>query len=735
MTANLTAPIGLLILWSALYLLVGLFTLRRSNLQEFASRILGIYVVVLVLTNFGQLIGDIFLTPERFSGRSINYGLLISSILLLHILRIALAFRTKKTSLFWWGASIIWLGAYIVADGLKLPFSRFILTGGWAIFMGGIVALVAYRYRQSPHVLTRRQLLYWVAILIPTALANVIWLAGGGLWGEIFRLMATIALVYILTTPQLPDFIRTVRQMAIVLVLAVWGGTVYVLAWFLAGSFLQGQPAFTLMVAGIIAMVLLAVLFQTLRNISEQIVNRIFPIHRFDTNRILREYSLSLSNVLEPERLASVAVGLISEAIEVRRGILILVQHEQVGTTNGYRLRGAPGMGMEMPSEGFVDSQSPIATHFATGRLSLTQYDMDFSPAFSNVSPNEQAWFAALNIDLYVPIFAKEEWIGLLALGSKEFGRPYMDEDITLLRILADQTAVALQNARLVESLTRINNDYRRAYSSMEQSNRQLGRANAQLQKLDRAKTDFIAIASHELKTPLTVMRGYTEMLQDDPTITDNTYYKKMVDGIHSGISRFQEIVDSMLDIAMIDNSTLNLNLGDVSLDVLLRIITGGLRKSAEDRQITLSLDMQSLPPVEGDPEALRKVFYHLIINAIKYTPDGGKVTVSGQPISANQASLPDDGVEIVIADTGIGIDPEYQDLIFVKFYQTGEVSLHSSGKTKFKGGGPGLGLTIAKGIVDAHSGRIWVESSGCDEEKCPGSKFHVVLPIHHLRT
>jgi hypothetical protein len=91
---------------------------------------------------------------------------------------------------------------------------------------------------------------------------------------------------------------------------------------------------------------------------------------------------------------------------------------------------------------------------------------------------------------------------------------------------------------------------------------------------------------------------------------------------------------------------------------------------------------------------------------------------------------MPEGGVEIVVSDTGIGIAPDVQDLIFTKFYQTGKLNLHSSGKTKFKGGGQGLGLAIAKGIVDAHGGKIWVESPGYNEQTCPGSRFHVVLPI-----
>ena len=138
---------------------------------------------------------------------------------------------------------------------------------------------------------------------------------------------------------------------------------------------------------------------------------------------------------------------------------------------------------------------------------------------------------------------------------------------------------------------------------------------------------------------------------------------------------------------------------------------------------------MDQLPHIEADAGALYKVFYHLIGNAIKYTPDGGKVSISGRVLTLD-GHPPDSWVEIVISDTGIGIDLELQELIFIKFYQAGEIALHSSGETKFKGGGAGLGLPIARGIIQAHQGRLWVVSPGHDEATCPGSHFHVVLPV-----
>ena len=124
----------------------------------------------------------------------------------------------------------------------------------------------------------------------------------------------------------------------------------------------------------------------------------------------------------------------------------------------------------------------------------------------------------------------------------------------------------------------------------------------------------------------------------------------------------------------------------------------------------------------------LQKALYHLIVNAIKYTPDGGSVTVSTRPIRMEN-DLP--GVEIAVQDTGIGLDPEHHELIFEKFYQVGSVAIHSSGKTNFKGGGPGLGLAIVRGVARAHNGKVWVESAGHDEVKFPGCTFYLQLPLN----
>jgi signal transduction histidine kinase len=143
---------------------------------------------------------------------------------------------------------------------------------------------------------------------------------------------------------------------------------------------------------------------------------------------------------------------------------------------------------------------------------------------------------------------------------------------------------------------------------------------------------------------------------------------------------------------------------------------------------MTLELDpgINAIPPIRADSELLQKALDNLVVNAIKFTPDGGSIHISAAQVDGDRGGM----CEIRIRDTGIGINAADREMVFEKLYQVGKVELHSSGRTKFKGGGPGLGLAIAAGIVKSHQGRIWVESEGYDEEKLPGSTFFIQVPL-----
>lgn len=259
----------------------------------------------------------------------------------------------------------------------------------------------------------------------------------------------------------------------------------------------------------------------------------------------------------------------------------------------------------------------------------------------------------------------------------------------------------------------------------LQERTNEIEKANELLKRMDKTKTNFIQISAHELRTPLTLIMGYSQMLEEK--VKNDPEAAQLARGILDGSDRMTDIVSSMLDVSRIDSNALYLKKTGLQIDQLVYKIYKNFAKAFDERNIQFETQgLNDLPLVPADPELLQKVFHHLIMNAIKFTPDYGTVTVSGRHLNGDEPPK----VEVTVRDTGIGIDPASRNLIFNKFYQTGEVLLHSSGKTKFKGGGPGLGLAIARGIVEAHGGRIWVESPGYNEKTNPGSAFYVSLPL-----
>lgn len=307
-----------------------------------------------------------------------------------------------------------------------------------------------------------------------------------------------------------------------------------------------------------------------------------------------------------------------------------------------------------------------------------------------------------------------QDVIGMLSL-VREAPYPYTTEEIERALAFAGHTAIAIHNARL--------------YSELAQAYEQLAR-------LDRTKSDFIAVAAHELRTPLTVLLGFSQMLLKTPEMLKQPTAHEIIGKIYGSGVRLQTIVNTMIDMARIDSQTLEIYREPLRIEEMLEKVVADMQPALTERELHLELkSAPDLPRLEADPDELQKVFKHLLTNAIKYTPNGGQIVVTTSVVPSGYRNLPTPGLEIRVQDTGIGIDPEYQDLIFTKFYQTGKVALHSSGTTKFKGGGPGLGLAVSKGIVAAHGGCIWAESPGYDEETCPGSTFHVWLPLSGLGT
>jgi signal transduction histidine kinase len=199
--------------------------------------------------------------------------------------------------------------------------------------------------------------------------------------------------------------------------------------------------------------------------------------------------------------------------------------------------------------------------------------------------------------------------------------------------------------------------------------------------------------------------------------------YRKQLDVIVRNAERLKEIIESLNQARNFDHGTASIRCQRTSLNTLLQTVTQPFEQEAAENRINLKLalpeaDVQS----ECDPGKLGAALGNVIKNAIVFSDAGDNVTVGLHKLRTYAM--------ISVTDTGIGIDPADKERIFSKFYRVDDVAFHSTSNVKFKGAGPGLGLPLVKGIIEAHAGKIWVESPEHNEESCPGSQFHIALPL-----
>jgi len=428
--------------------------------------------------------------------------------------------------------------------------------------------------------------------------------------------------------------------------------------------------------------------------------------------RSMRQLS-SLKNV---EHLPEQILEQLSQTLPYDRGVLFM--EDVNGEPQIQAHRGMP-QGMDMSSFRLGLKGNDFYTTVSRKGETIVVRDVNTTENWSQPDwlPRDQSWMG-------VPLHLKDNVVGLLLVSRAS--QPFTEDDSLLAATFASQATVALENARLYHEVTGISQMMERMVSERVA---ELNEAYKTLEKHDKNKSAFIQVAAHELRTPLTVVKGFLGMLQNDATIRSNSMLSDAVEGVLRGTNRLHQIVNSMLDVVRLENQVITPHLEAVSLGLILRLIQKDYVDDLAARSLILTLDdsIKTIPPLLADSELVKKALDQVIVNAIKFTPDGGSIYISAWVVEDPKRGKM---AEIAIKDSGIGIDPEHHKVIFEKLYQMGEVQLHSSSRTNYKGGGAGLGLAIASGIVRALQGTIWVESPGKDEEKFPGSTFFIRLPL-----
>jgi signal transduction histidine kinase len=279
-----------------------------------------------------------------------------------------------------------------------------------------------------------------------------------------------------------------------------------------------------------------------------------------------------------------------------------------------------------------------------------------------------------------------------------------------------------------VKSLEAAHNAYtQELVERLEANVRELETSNRDLRRLDRIKDDFIQLTAHELRTPLTTVYGYSHLVRTSPPVRDlmiqNEDVRTMMQGLMDSIERMHAVVSEIITVSRLASGRVDLKLGPTNLAEIIDRVVAEYRPVIEQRKLNLICNRSEWPTqYYADMALLELAFSNILGNAIKYTPDNGSITLHAEHTETK--------ILLSFKDTGIGINPDDQQRIFDRFYTAGDTQLHSTSKTAFRGGGLGLGLAICRGIVEAHAGRIWVESDGCDANRLPGSTFFIELPM-----
>lgn len=293
---------------------------------------------------------------------------------------------------------------------------------------------------------------------------------------------------------------------------------------------------------------------------------------------------------------------------------------------------------------------------------------------------------------LAVPLTSRDRLIGVLEILNKRT-LPWTDDDRQYVSTLAAQAAVAIYSAQLVADLQR---------------------ANAELNDLDRLKNDFIAIASHELRTPLGVILGYASFLQETSSGEVNEHATKVV----NSALQLRRIIEDMTNLRYLKQRDPQFERAPVSLAALLRAVGDDMLDlcSAEGHRLEIALPPAELL-VDVDENWISMALTNVLNNAVRFTPSGGHIVIAASVPNAAEAW-------VTVTDNGIGLAPDALERVFEEFFQ---VEHHMTRRH----GGLGIGLSIARGLVEAHGGRIWASSPGPGQ----GTTFTLALPLAQTTT
>jgi signal transduction histidine kinase len=430
--------------------------------------------------------------------------------------------------------------------------------------------------------------------------------------------------------------------------------------------------------------VALAFTFQPIRRFFERISNKLFYRDRYDAQVVVNDIGRIVASEIRISQLCKKVSAGIERELNLSNVEIIVLDEKKI----------------------IYHSQKNVITEEIIKNLGNKILVVD-----EGLPENKLALMKNLNASLSIPLKTANNFIGYLVIGEKESGQVFNDEDIRTLRTIANELSVALENAKAFLEIKKFNVTLQ---ERVDRATKNLQNANSQLKELDQAKDEFISMASHQLRTPLTTVKGYVSMLNDGDFGKLSNDQKKSIELALDGSNRMARLIDDLLNVSRMEAGKFYIDPIKVNLSQLINQEIEQLASLAKNNNVSLTGKISvDVPMMILDENKTRQAIMNLIDNAIHYSEPpkgGGKVQVL--------LSVKDEEIYFSVVDNGIGVPKDQQSKLFTKMFR-------AKNAKEVRPDGTGLGLYLVKRVVEDQGGKIVFES-----KPGKGSVFGFKIPI-----
>lgn len=714
-------PLGLFVIGNAILALVIIINNPKSWTNRLFSLLIFVLTIYLVINSYLTLVTDhdlalllsraiislgavinlvVFLFLDTFPEPKITFrkGLFYISLLLTVFL-----FFAGFTGLIFANVSII-NGAAVPSPGPLIP----IFLGHTVVFILGGLIEIFLRYRKAQGVERSRIqfilfsfLTLFTLIIIFNFVITVFFKFGNFVpLLPVYLLIFNMIVTYSIIRHRLLDIrLFVARSIGYVFTVAVIG-SIYSLGFFLVETFVFQTPvSSTTILISVTFILLITFSFQVIRRAIEKVTERIFYKHSYDRQQLLEHVTHIMAATLGLNEITQKVMEKLKQEMQISSLAVLLLKDKKIDFFQRV------GTNQDHTSE---EEQAMVKL----AETAFNQVDEKILILEEVTDPDVRELMRKYGYHAISALIVENQLLGGLFLNEKSDGTIFSTQDIEVLKILAPEFAVAVNNSLSYEEISKFNITLK---EEIHKATEELEHANIRLKELDELKNEFVSVASHELRTPMTAIKSYLWLAVNQPPSPLDPVIKNYLNIAYSSTERLIHLVGDMLTISRIEGNRFELNKVNTNLCEIVQAVYNELKISADEKHVDLTIENPYGDIfIFADKDKIREVVQNIVGNALKFTPDNGKVALIFERKEEKGKKV----IWLKVQDTGPGIRAEDVPKLFHKFNRLE----HSY--QQVKGGSTGLGLYIAKQIINLHNGDITVES-----EIGKGSTFMFSLP------